>query len=283
MKILVPYGNDIVEQIRETVGSQAEIVQSERTAEDMLEKGHDAVAVASGRVPREYIERAEQLRMIQAFGAGIDKIDLDAVRERGDVLVCNSHVNAAEVAEYALMLLLAVTKNIIVNDRELRSGNWRYGWGGSSPNIEIRHKQVLIVGLGSVGTELAKRLQCFDVHLKAVTRSGQSPHAHLVDKMLGPEEIAQAVSDSDFVFLTLPLTQETRKLVDDEFLSWMKKTSVLVNVSRAHIVDEEALFHALDEKRIRGAALDVWWDYPQQWGGSGVLPSKHFPFHGPVK
>jgi phosphoglycerate dehydrogenase-like enzyme len=217
--------------------------------------------------------------MIQAFGAGIDKVDLAAVRERGDIFVCNSHINAAEVAEYAVMLLLALTKNIIVNDRELRKGNWEYGWGGPSPNIEIRRKRALIIGLGNVGSELAKRLRCFDLHVTAVTRSGQSPHSHLVDRLNDPTSLPQSVPLSDFVFLTLPLTRETHGLVDDEFVSWMKESSILVNISRAAIVVGEALFRALEEKRIRGAALDVWWDYPREWGGSGVPPSEHFPFH----
>ncbi|TFG06119.1 hypothetical protein EU538_10695 [Candidatus Thorarchaeota archaeon] len=279
MKMLVPYDDDIVEQIREAVASRAEIIQSEHTAEDMLDKGSDAVAVASGRVPGEYIRHAEQLRMIQAFGAGIDKINLDAVRERGDIFVCNSHINAAEVAEYSVMLLLALTKNIIVNDRELRKGNWRYGWGGPRPNIEIRHKQALIIGLGNVGSELARRLRCFDLHMTGVTRSGQSPHAHLVDNLGDPTSLPEVVPSADFVFLTLPLTKDTYRLVDDEFLSWMKTTAILVNVSRAAIVVEEALFRALEEKQIRGTALDVWWDYPREWGGSGVSPSERFPFH----
>ncbi|TFF68624.1 hypothetical protein EU520_00130 [Candidatus Thorarchaeota archaeon] len=279
MKVLVPYGDEIVNQIRQVIGSQAEVIQSERTAEDMLKTASDAIAVASGRVPGEYIRRAEKLRMIQAFGAGINKIDLDAVREREDVFVCNSHVNAAEVAEYAVMLLLAVSKNIIVNDRELRKGDWRYGWGGPSPNIEIRRKQALIIGLGSVGSELAKRLRCFNLHLSAVTRTGESPNSHLVDNLTDPTSLAEEVPVSDFVFLTLPLTSETKGLVDDEFLSWMKSTSILINISRGPIVDEAALYHALDEKRIHGAGLDVWWHYPDTWGGSGVPPSRHFPFH----
>lgn len=278
MIVLVPYPDELVKIIKDIIGDEAEVVQSERAVESMLEHGGDAEIIASGRVPGEYIRKASKLRMIQAFGAGIDKVDLDAVRERGDIIVCNSHINSAEVAEYAISLLFAVAKSLIPSDRELRTGNWIHRWGGPVPNIEIRGKKVLIIGLGHIGADIAKRLKSFDVTINAATFSGTSRNADLVDQVVRIEEVRFQVEDSDFIILSLPLTDESKGLVDREFLSWMKPTSILVNISRGQIVDELALYEALKEKRIHGAGIDVWWRYPTKWRGM-TIPPADVPFH----
>jgi len=278
LKVLVPYPDELVEIFKSIMGDQAEIIQSERTVESMLEVGGDVEIIASVIVPGEYIQKATKLRMIQTFGAGIDRVDIDAVRERGDIILCNNHVNSAEVAEFAISLLLAVSKNIIPSDRELRAGNWEHRWGGPVPNLEIRGKKVLIIGFGHIGVDIAKRLRSFDVKITAATRSGKSNNSDLADQIVSITEIKQYVEESDFVILSLPLTDESTGLVNREFLSWMKPTSVLVNISRAQIVDEQALYDALKEKRIHGAGIDVWWRYPSQWRGTAIPPSD-IPFH----
>ncbi|MFW9981621.1 MAG: 2-hydroxyacid dehydrogenase [Candidatus Thorarchaeota archaeon] len=278
MKVLVPYPDELVKIFKDIIGDQAEVVQSERTVDSMLEVGSDAEIIASVIVPGEYIQKASNLRMIQTFGAGIDRVDIDAVKDRGDVIVCNNHANSAEVAEFAISLLFAVAKNLIPSDRELRAGNWVHRWGGPVHNLEIRGKNVLIIGLGHIGADIARRLKSFDVTITAATRSGISSNDRLVDKVVRIGEVKQHVEDSDFVILSLPLTDESVNLVDREFLSWMKPTSILVNISRAQIIDEQVLYEALKEKRIFGAGIDVWWRYPSEWRGTAIPPSD-VPFH----
>jgi len=276
MKVLVPYGNDVVETIRNILGDEATVVQSGRDLESMLEKGRDVEVIASGRVSGDFIRNAHNLRMVQHFGAGIDKIDREAVLAREGLIVCNSHLNSSEVAEYAISLLLALAKRIVLSDRDLRRGEWTYGWGGPRPNIEMKGKTCLIIGLGNIGAEVAKRLRAFDMRLTSATRSGISNNELLVDTVVKIENVEPLVREVDVVILTLPLTPESESLVDAHFLSWMKSDSLLVNVSRGPIIDEDALFEALREKRIGGAALDVWWQYPQKWRGTGH-PSRN-PF-----
>ena len=184
MKVLIPYPEETVNIIRTILGDEATVVRSERTVESMLSIGGDADIIATGRVPAEYIRSAKSLKLIHGFGAGIDKIDRDAVLERSDIIVCNSHINAAEVAEYAIMLLLSLAKRIIISDSDMRRGDWRMAWGGPLPNYEIRKKTCLIVGLGNIGTEVAKRIRSFDVTIHAATRSGTSPHSNLVDRLV---------------------------------------------------------------------------------------------------
>ncbi|MFW9833131.1 MAG: 2-hydroxyacid dehydrogenase [Candidatus Thorarchaeota archaeon] len=276
--MLVPYSDELVKMMKDIINDEADIIQSETTLESMLENGRDAEVLLSGRISSDFIEKATNLQMIQTIGAGIDKIDIEAVRERGGLIVCNSHANSAEVAEYAISLLFAVAKYIIPSDRELRTGNWIHRWGGPVPNLEIRGNKVLIVGLGHIGVDIAKRLRCFDVTITAATLSGSSRHVDLVDRVVSINKIQPYVEEADFVILSLPLTKESEGLVDKEFLSWMKPTSILVNISRGHIVDELALYEALKEKRIRGAGIDVWWRYPSKWRGT-TTPPADIPFH----
>ncbi len=278
MKVLVPYPDELVKLFKAIIGDKAEVVQSELSVESMLEHGGAVEIIASVRVPSEFIAKASNLRMIQTFGAGIDGVDLSAVRERGDIIVCNNHVNSAEVAEFAISLLFAVAKNLIPSDRELRTGNWVHRWGGPVPNLEIRGKSVLLIGLGHIGADIAKRLKSFEVTIIAATRSGASRNSNLVDQVVKIDEVQPHVKEADFVILSLPLTNESEGLVNREFLSWMKPTSVLVNISRAQIVDEQALYNALKEKRIHGAGIDVWWRYPSKWRGTAIPPAD-VPFH----
>jgi len=273
LKVLVSSRNEKVDIIREILRDTAEVVVTDGTLESMLDLGKDADVLAANRVSREFIEAAPKLRMIQTFTAGVENIDHKAVKERGNIILCNSHINAEEVAEYAIALLFAVAKNIIPNDRELRKGDWVYAFGGPRPNIEIRNKTCFILGLGNIGSEIAKRLRAFDVTIYAATRSGSSQNSNLVDRLVRIDDARTLVEASDFVILSLPLTPESQGLVDTTFISWMKPTSILVNISRGRIIDEKALFDALKDNRIRGAGLDVWWRYPPKWGGKSTPPS----------
>ena len=273
MKVLVASNHEYAIIIQDILGDAAEVIVSDTTMESILEKGRDVDIIASNRVPRELLETGSGLKMIQTFSAGVENIDFTALQDQDNIIVCNSHINAAEVAEYAITLLFAVAKNIIPNDRELRKGDWKYAFGGLNPNIEIRNKTCLILGLGSIGSEIAKRLRAFDVKIFAATRSGNSKHGDLAEKLVKIDEVQPLVEESDFIILSLPLTSESEGLVDEEFISWMKSDSILVNISRGPIVNEKALFDALRDNRIRGAGLDVWWRYPKKWRGKGSPPS----------
>ncbi len=279
MKVLIPYNANWVRLVREGLEDSVEVVQSDRALESMLKIGGDAEIIVSGRVTGDFIHAAHRLRMIQAFGAGVDKIDLEAVAERGGVLVCNSHTNAAEVAEYAIGLLLAAAKNIVLSDRTMRNSDWTHRWGGPIPNIELRGKKCLLLGLGNIGLEIAKRLQGFDVEINAITRSGTTKYKGIVENVSSYHTMNPLIESADFIILALPLTHETKGLVNDDFLSHMKSTSIIVNVSRGAIINEGALYRALKNYQIGGAAIDVWWDYPSRNEQTHTPPSRRFPFH----
>ncbi|MGY5858308.1 MAG: 2-hydroxyacid dehydrogenase [Candidatus Thorarchaeota archaeon] len=273
MKVLVASNHEYSRLIQDILGDKAEVIISHASPESILEMGRDADIIASNRVPAELLESSSRLKMIQTFAAGVENIDFTAIQKRDNIIVCNSHINAAEVAEHAITLLFAVAKNIIPNDRELRKGDWKFAFGGPNPNIEIRYKTCLILGLGNIGSEIAKRLKGFDVTIHAATRSGNSKHADLAEKLVKIDEVKPLVKEADFVILSLPHTSESEGLVNESFISSMKPNSILVNISRGPIIEEKALFDALQENKIRGAGLDVWWRYPKKWRGTGHPPT----------
>jgi phosphoglycerate dehydrogenase-like enzyme len=273
MKVLVASNHEYARIIQDILGDTAEVSFSDTKPDTILENGRDVDIIAANGIPNELFKPGTRLKMLQTFAAGVDRIDFSAVPTDSELLICNSHINAAEVAEYAITLLLAVAKNIIPNDRELRKGDWMFAFGGPSPNIEIRNKTCLVIGLGNIGSEIARRLHGFAVRVVAATRSGTSKQAGLVEKLAKITEVQSLVEEADFVILSLPLTPESEGLVNDEFISWMKPESILVNISRGPIVEEKALYTALKEKRIRGAGLDVWWRYPTKWRGKGEPPT----------
>ncbi|MGY5871931.1 MAG: 2-hydroxyacid dehydrogenase [Candidatus Thorarchaeota archaeon] len=273
MKVLVASHHEYAQIIKDILGDTAEIIIAGASPDSILEMGSDVDIIASNRVSTELLESSSRLKMIQTFAAGVENIDFSAIKKRDDIIVCNSHINAAEVAEHAITLLFAVAKNVIPNDRELRKGDWKFAFGGPNPNIEIRNKTCLILGLGNIGSEIAKRLKGFDVTIHAATRSGTSKHADLAEKLVKIDDVKPLVEEADFVILSLPHTPDSEGLVNEDFISWMKPTSILVNISRGPIVEEKALFDALQENKIRGAGLDVWWRYPKKWRGKGAPPT----------
>ncbi|MHA1850128.1 MAG: NAD(P)-dependent oxidoreductase, partial [Candidatus Thorarchaeota archaeon] len=273
MKVLVATSHEYAKIIQDILEKTAEVIISDAEMESILERGRDVDIIASNRVPSELIESSPMLKMIQTFAAGVENLDFSAIQKKEDLIVCNSHINAAEVAEYAITLLFAVAKNTIPNDREIRKGDWKFAFGGPSPNIEIRNKTCLILGLGNIGSEIAKRLKGFDVTIHAATQSGTSKHADLAEKLVKIGDVKSLVEEADFIILSLPLTPDSKGLVNEEFISLMKPNSILVNISRGLIIEEKALFTALSEDKICGAGLDVWWRYPKKWRGKGSPPT----------
>jgi lactate dehydrogenase-like 2-hydroxyacid dehydrogenase len=161
----------------------------------------------------------------------------------------------------------------------MRKGDWKLRWGGPIHNIELRDKTCLLVGLGNIGIEIANRLKVFGIRIHAVTRTGVTERMDLIDRIVSFNKMHEVIDKADFVILALPLTDLSRGLVDETFLSHMRSSSILVNISRGEIVDEAALYMALKEDQIRAAALDVWWRYPRGDSGPIFYPSEEFPFH----
>lgn len=193
------------------------------------------------------LRRAEKLRWLVTVGAGVDFMPLDLLMERGVIITKGTGINAAPIAEYIVMGMLAIAKNYpeVLRMREARE------WPVEAPGRrQLSGSRALIIGHGSIGHELERRLRAFDVEVVGVTRSG-------ADGTLKPDEWQARVGEFDWIVLAAPATEETRHIVGAEEIAAMKPEAVLVNVARGTLVDQAALTRALAEKRICAAMLDV--------------------------
>jgi len=219
---------------------------------------YDALLVRSStKVTREIIERAFSLKVIGRAGVGVDNVDLDAATRRGIVVMNSPLGNSVTTAEHTIAMLMAMSRHIPAADAALRAGQWERG---KFTGIEVFNKTLGIIGLGNIGRIVADR--ALGLKMKVV---GFDPiltndaAARIGVEMVGLEELFRR---SDFVTVHTPLTEETRGLVGAAAFALMKPSARVINCARGGIVDEDALYTALNAGRIAGAALDVFVDEP---------------------
>lgn len=239
----------------------------------------DADILVGYRLPREVAEAAPKLKAFITGAAGVDKTVRESLSARPSVQVGNSHANALDVAEHALTLALDAGKLVSRGDRELRRGDWTLRYD-DVPGVLMTGKSAVIVGYGAIGQALAELLRGFRMRVVGVrsSRKARGLDAKGV-QVVGPEELKDALGSADFVFVFAPLTPKTKGMVGPKEIGAMKKSAVLVNVSRGPVVDEDALFDALKSKAIGAAGIDVWYVYPK--GGADVKNTApgHQAFH----
>ncbi len=196
------------------------------------------------------------LKLVQLFSAGYDAVDLAAMRRLRLPVANNGGANAIGVAEHAIMLMLAVYRDLAALNDRVKSGNWRRGAIGGQNFLELTGKTVGIVGLGMIGREVAKHLRGFDCEL--IYYDVYRP-AGEVERELGVnyKPLVELLARADVVTLHTPLTEQTHHMINRETLRTMKRSAVLINAARGGLVDPEALFEALKEGVIAGAGLDV--------------------------
>ena len=227
--------------------------------EQLLEKAGEADGILTNimdRIDADVFQAAHRLKVVSQLGVGVDNIDVVEATRRG-VLVGNTPgVLAKATADIAFGLLMSAARRISEGDRWLRAGNWKMQyhpmvWLGA----EIHGATLGIVGMGQIGVEMAKRARGFDMRVIYYSRTRKLE----LESELGMEyfEPSDLLSTADFVTLHIPLTQETRHFIGERELRLMKPTAILINAARGAVVDSRALYTALKEGWISGAALDV--------------------------
>jgi D-3-phosphoglycerate dehydrogenase / 2-oxoglutarate reductase len=226
----------------------------------------DVIVNDFSKIDKTVIDACPNLRLVHQIGIGFDNVDVGYCTSKSIYVANVPLANADSVAEHTMFLLLYLAKNmngtsttsICILERRIP------GVLGS----ELQGKTIIIIGLGATGLEVAKRAKSFGMHVVAVTKNpslkkpGFENKEHFVDSIGGLETLSESLSQADYVSLHTPLTDETRSMIGKKELSLMKKSSFLINVARATIVDREALFTELSSKKISGAAFDVFWEEP---------------------
>jgi phosphoglycerate dehydrogenase-like enzyme len=205
---------------------------------------------------------ARRLKLVQVPGAGLDRIDRSALP--AGTRLANAYGHETGIAEYVIGAMLAATREFGRLDACLRRGVWESQWAVGvpppAPWPELAGKTVGILGYGRIGQGVARRARAFDMDVCAVRREPAGAGAGV--RVGGPAMLDEVLRRADHLVLTLPLTPATRGLIGETQLRTMKPSAVLINVARAEIVDEDALYRALEARTIAGAVLDVWYRYP---------------------
>jgi phosphoglycerate dehydrogenase-like enzyme len=238
----------------------------------------DVDAVVTLAFTREMGTAARCLRLVQVPGAGLDRIDRSALPDGASL--ANAYGHETGIAEYVLGAMLALRRSFGTLDAALRRGNWESQWavGVPAPPVwpELAGQTLGILGYGRIGRRVARLALAFDMTVRAIRQSPTEHDARELAFLGGADSLDDVLRSADYLAITLPLTPATRGLLGERELELMKPTAILVNVARAEILDEDALYHALARGTIAGAALDVWYRYPTAPGP--VRPSNR-PFH----
>jgi D-3-phosphoglycerate dehydrogenase len=207
-------------------------------------------------ITRKIIESGKKLKFIQSAGVGYELIDITAATDNKVVVMNIPAATTVSVAEHTAALILACAKNLIQIHQSTVTGQWRIGVLG----IELRNKNLGIIGFGRIGQEVAKIMKGFEMNLLVYDPFVQEKDI----KKLGGKKVTldTLLKESDVVTIHAPLMKETHELINEENLNLMKSTAILVNTARGELLDEEALYNALHNEKIRCAGLDVFREEP---------------------
>ena len=267
----------LAEPVRARLSVPCDVIADSDEAR-ILPRLADIDALVSMGFTREMAAAGPRLRLIQVPGAGLDRIDRSALRP--GMHLANTYGHEGGIAEYVIGAMIALTRGFRRLDDSLRQGRWESQWAVGTPApplwSELAGKTLGILGFGHIGAALARRASAFDMTVCAIRREAQRAAPDGVSFIGGPERLDEVLRQSDFLAVTLSLSPETRGLLDARRLGLMKPSACLINVARAEIIDETALYRALISGGIAGAAIDVWYRYPTAAGAT--LPSTQ-PFH----
>jgi len=218
----------------------------------------DGLVVRSAtRVTREMLDKGPRLKVVGRAGVGVDNIDLSAATERGIAVLNSPAGNTVAAAELTMALILSVVRRVAEADRSMRAGEWARS---RLRGVQLKDRTLGLVGAGRIGSEVANRCRAFGMRVLAYDPYLTAERADDLGLALtGRDEV---LAHGDIISLHVPLTDETRHLIDAEALALMKPGAFVVNVSRGGVIDEEALARALTDGHLAGAALDVFESEP---------------------
>ncbi|MEW6009931.1 phosphoglycerate dehydrogenase [Methanobacterium alkalithermotolerans] len=232
------------------------------TPEELVEviKEYDAIVVRSRtKVTREVIEAGSKLKVIARAGVGVDNVDVQAATEKGIMVINAPESTSITVAEHSMGLMMSLARKISIADKSVKSGQWEKS---KFMGIELNNKTLGIVGMGRIGSQVVIRAKAFNMEILVY-----DPY---ISKEAGAEmgvsvvDLETLLKESDVITIHVPLTPETRHLISTREMEIMKNTAFIINCARGGIVDEDALYYALKNDIIGGAALDVFESEPPQ-------------------
>jgi glyoxylate reductase len=230
----------------------------------LIEKSSDKDAILSllsDTIDSEVIDSCKNLKIISNYAVGYNNIDLKAATEKGIYVTNTPRTLDETTADFIFALILSISRRVVESDKFMRSGQYR-GWGAMDfLGLDVYNSTLGIVGMGNIGKAVG-RIAYYGFLIK-VLYSDKFIDAKQLKFSAQNTDLDTLLRESDFVTLNVPLKEDTYHLIGDRELSLMKKTAYLINTSRGPVVDEKALYNALKEKKIAGAAIDVYENEPR--------------------
>lgn len=266
----------LADRVRAHLSLPCEVIEADEAAIVPRLAGVDVLVTMA--FTREMAAAAGRLALVQVPGAGLDRIDRSVLGI--GTRLANAYGHDTGIAEYVMGAILTLTRELGRLDAALRRGTWASQWAVDAPPPapwpELAGRTLGILGYGRIGHRLAQRARAFDMTVLALRRTPASAGDDGLAIVRRPDALHDVLGRADYLAVTLPLTPDTRGLLGERELRAMKAGAILVNVARAEIIDEDALYGALAERRLGGAALDVWYRYPS---APGPTPPARRPFH----
>ncbi len=233
----------------------------------------DADAIVCGRLTVEQIDNSPNLKAIFIPFTGVDSFPIEYIQNK-QILVSNTHANAGYVAEKAVSLTLALLGRIVEFHNDLRNGIWNLQLNPPFYWTTIQGKTCAVLGYGKIGQSIAKFLKPYNCRIIAYKKHINSivPYADEIT-----DNLQNAIEKSEIIFVSLPLTELTKKIINKDVLADMEG-KYLINIGRGDLIEEEGLYLALKNRILKGAAIDVWYNYPSRSKPEPVFPSK-YPIH----
>jgi len=275
MKVLV-VSKGLAQRIKEHLPNDIEVVYPKvGTDEELVRLARDVEVIVSTRLSPIVAESAPKLKLLQKTGAGVDDMPFDALKEH-TYMANTSGSNPVPLAEGAVSLVWALAKRIVPRHLSFQTGR------ESTRGVLLMGKTAGILGMGAIGTEIAKRLKAMGMRVMGLRRErNEEIREELgIDWLGGVDELDHLMRESDFLIVTVPLTPDTEGMLGEHEFSLMKEGSYVVNVARAAIIQEKPLYDALKSGKIVGAGIDVWWQphfWDPLWNIDGN-PASEYPY-----
>jgi phosphoglycerate dehydrogenase-like enzyme len=262
-----------LEQLRAQLDGSVDLTSGRSTLE-----GSSFEILISGRPQAADLESSPHLRAVIVPWAGIPQETGLLLKRFPHIALHNLHHNAAATAETAVALLLAAAKLVVPMDQALRRGDWSSRYEQPSPALLLAGKTALILGYGAIGRHIGRACLAMGMTVMATKRNTEETRESPVE-LYPPHRLHQLLPRTHVLIISLPLTPETESLIGKEELELLMPGSILVNIGRGAIVDEQALYAALAGGRLHSAGLDVWYNYPQDEAARRATMPSQLPYH----
>src|SRR5689334_5944064 len=232
------------------------VLTTKETIDKELADAEALIVRSATRVTPTLLDKAPRLRAIGRAGVGVDNIDLQEATRRGVLVMSTPGGNAVSVAEHTFALMLALARQVPKVDAGLREGRWEK----SSSGTEVRGKTLGLIGLGRIGSEVARRAEAFD--MRVIAYDPYISEAAAKELQVELVSLDKLMAESDFISLHTALSPATQNLINPRSIAKMKKSARIINAARGELIDEAALAEALKSGRLAGAAIDVFLEEP---------------------